>query len=74
MPGLIYYDELKKALGLPPKAKQSTVERAMIKLGYPYCHGVNGVFTTIDAINGKVLGTGNTKLEINVTELDFNRD
>lgn len=56
MPGLIYYDEIKQALGLPPKAKLSTVERFLRKKGLPFEYGVTGVFTTQEAWNNKIMG------------------
>ena len=46
MPGLIYFDEIKKALGLPPKARLVTVEKALLRRNLPFEYGEKGVFST----------------------------
>ena len=81
MPGLIYYDEIKRAL-FPKKTDQEligmklgTVERALIKLNLPYSYGVDGVFTTVDAWNEKILNRKPSVKgeEIDIDNLEFTR-
>lgn len=56
MPGLIYFDEIKRALGLPPKARLVTVEKALLRRNLPFEYGEKGVFTTLEAWNSKITG------------------
>jgi hypothetical protein len=53
---LIPYDDIKAAIGLKPKAKLHTVIKALDERGIPYQRGVNCVFTTLDALNAKIMG------------------
>lgn len=56
MPGLIYYDEIKRAMGLPPEAQLVSVEKALRKRRLPFEYGASGVFTTQEAWNRHILG------------------
>jgi hypothetical protein len=56
MTEIIPYDDIKKALGLRPKCRVSTVERELRKRGLPFEYGKNCVFTTKDAWNAKIMG------------------
>jgi len=56
MPGLIFYDEIKQALGLPKSTRLATVERVLRKRGLPFEYGETGVFSTLDLWNAKIAG------------------
>lgn len=52
---IIEYEEIKAAIGLP-KARLSTVERELKRLGLPYLNGRSCVFAMRDAWLNKSLG------------------
>lgn len=71
MPGLIYYDEIKKALGLPSKARLTTVEKALRRRNLPFEYGDKGLFSTLDAWNNKIAGVVSSEDEID--DFEFKR-
>lgn len=71
MPGLIYYDEIKKALGLSSKARLTTVEKALRRRNLPFEYGDKGLFATVDAWNNKISGVASSDSEI--IEIEFRR-